>query len=63
MTDAATTVRALLDAAQLKVNEEEFEAFVKLYPAFREAVEAMYLPETRYEEPALSFDPSWTDLP
>ena len=57
MDPVATTVRTLLDAAQLKVSEEEFEMFVKLYPALREAFEGMYLPETRYEEPALRFEP------
>ncbi len=31
-TDARTTVKALLDAAQLTMNDDEFELFVKSYP-------------------------------
>ena len=57
--DAAATVRALLDAARLTVSDEEFELFVSIYPRLRAEADAMYLPEVRYEEPALNFDASW----
>jgi hypothetical protein len=61
-TDARTTVKALLDAAQLTMNEDEFELFVKTYPALRQGADSLYIPETRYEDPALIFDASWKDL-
>jgi hypothetical protein len=61
-TDAKTTVKALLDAAQLTMNEDEFELFVKTYPALRQGADSLYIPETRYEDPALIFDASWKDL-
>jgi hypothetical protein len=60
-TDVPTTVKALLDAAQLKMSDEEFQLFVKIYPAMRSGADSMYIPETRYEDPALMFDPKWTD--
>jgi hypothetical protein len=60
-TDTATTVRALLDAAKLNVSDEEFELFVRLYPAMREGADSLYIPETRNEDPALIFDAEWTD--
>lgn len=59
-TDVPTTVKALLDAAQLQVNDEEFQLFVKTYPAMRAGADGMYLPETRSEEPARIFDAAWT---
>ena len=62
MTDVPTTVRSLLDAAQLKMSDEEFQLFVRMYPALRTGADSMYFAETRYEEPALVFDPSWKDL-
>jgi hypothetical protein len=61
-TDAQTTVKALLDAAQLTMSDEEFELFVKTYPALRQGADSLYIPETRYEDPALIFDASWKDL-
>lgn len=61
-TDVSTTVKALLDAAQLTMNEDEFELFVKTYPALRQGADSLYIPETRYEDPALIFDASWKDL-
>ena len=61
-TDVQTTVKALLDAAQLTVSDEEFELFVETYPTLRQGADALYIPETRYEEPALIFDASWKDL-
>jgi hypothetical protein len=61
-TDVSTTVKTLLDAAQLKMSDEEFQLFVKLYPAMRSGADSLYIPETRYEDPALIFDASWKDL-
>lgn len=61
-TDVPTTVKALLDAAQLTMSDEEFELFVKLYPAMRSGADKLYIPEARYEDPALIFDASWKDL-
>lgn len=61
-TDVRTTVKALLDAAQLTINDEEFELFVKTYPTLRQGADSLYIPETRYEDPALIFDASWQDL-
>ena len=60
-TEVATTVRALLDAAQLKLSDEEFELYTRIYPAMRAGADSLYIPETRYEEPALIFDPSWDE--
>jgi hypothetical protein len=59
--DTETTVKALLDAAQLKMSDEEFKLFVKIYPAMRSGADGMYIPETRYEDPALIYDAAWTD--
>jgi len=60
-TDVTTTVKALLDAAHLKLSDEEFELFTRIYPAMRAGADSLYIPETRYEEPALIFDPSWDE--
>jgi hypothetical protein len=61
-TDVPTTVKALLDAAQLTMSDEEFQLFVKLYPTLRTGADKLYIPEARYEDPALIFDASWKDL-
>jgi hypothetical protein len=55
--DVATTVKVLLHAQGITVEEEEFERFVRMYPAMREAADRLYIPEARYEEPALVFTP------
>ena len=60
-TDVPTTVRALLDAAGITMSPEEFDGFVRIYPAMRAGADSMYIPETRYEDPALIFSPEWTD--
>ena len=60
-TDVATTVKALLDAAGLKLNDEEFELYTRIYPTMRWGADSLYIPETRYEEPALTFDASWDE--
>ncbi len=59
--DVETTVKALLDAAQLKMSDEEFQLFARIYPQMRAGADAMYIPETRYEDPALIFDAERTD--
>jgi hypothetical protein len=59
-TDVPTTVKALLDAAQLHMSDDEFQLFVSVYPALRAAADGMYIPETRYEDPALIFDAEWS---
>jgi hypothetical protein len=56
--ESATIVRALLDAAQLTVSDDEFERFVTVYPIMRAQADAMYLPELEPEAPCLHFDPT-----
>lgn len=53
------TVRVLLQTQGMSVDEEEFERYVRMYPVMRAAADKLYIPETRYEEPALSFSPVW----
>ncbi len=60
-TDTQTTVQALLDAAQLRMSNDEFELFVKVYPPLRAGADSMYLPETRDEDPSLVYDAAWTN--
>jgi hypothetical protein len=60
-TDVATTVKALLDAAGLSLSDEEFELYTRIYPTMRSGADSLYIPETRYEEPALIFDASWDE--
>ena len=57
--DVQTTVEALLDAAQITMSDEELDLFVRIYPAMRAGADSLYIPETRYEDPALIFDASW----
>jgi hypothetical protein len=59
--DTETTVKALLDAAGLRVSDEELALFVRIYPPMRAGADGLYLPETRDEDPALIFDPAWAD--
>jgi hypothetical protein len=56
--DSSTTVKVLLDAANLTVSDEEFEKFADLYPDLRANADGLYLPELDLEEPAVSFDPT-----
>jgi hypothetical protein len=53
-----TTVRILLEAAQLTVSEEEFARYVADYPVVRAAADSLYLPELESVSPALDFDPA-----
>ncbi len=55
--DVPSAVRAMLEAAGLTVSEDEFKAFVEMYPMLREATDSLYIEEVRYEEPALVFTP------
>ncbi|GMU39817.1 MAG: hypothetical protein AMXMBFR23_06830 [Chloroflexota bacterium] len=55
--DVPAAVRAMLEAAGLTVSEDEFKAFVEMYPMLREATDSLYIEEVRYEEPALVFTP------
>jgi hypothetical protein len=57
-TDATLTVKALFDAAQLTVSDEEFERFVKLYPALRDQADGIYLSDMEAASPAMAFDPT-----
>ena len=57
-TESATIVRALLDAAELTVSDDEFERFVAVYPIMRAQADALYLPELEPEAPSLHFDPT-----
>jgi hypothetical protein len=53
--DVETKVRCILDTAGLVVSEEELAVFVRIYPKIRALADSIYIPETRYEEPALVF--------
>jgi hypothetical protein len=55
-----TTVRALLDAAQITMNDEELQLFVNVYPTLRAGADGLYIPEARSEEPSPVFDPTWS---
>jgi hypothetical protein len=56
--DDRTTVRALLQVSGLRPSGREIDQFVAAYPRIRAMVHAIYeLPGTRYEEPAVTFDP------
>src|SRR3569833_3341108 len=58
-TDTETTVKALFDAAKLHMSDDEFAMFVRTYPPMRAGADGLYIPETRYEEHTLIFDPAW----
>jgi hypothetical protein len=58
MGDERTTVLALLEMAGLSPTEGEIDAMAADYPARRQMVASLYaMRGTRYEEPALVFDP------
>lgn len=52
-------VRVLLEIAGLDLSEEEIEMYKRIYPRMREGADSLYIPETRYEEPALVFSADW----
>jgi hypothetical protein len=61
------TVRTMLAVAGLEPSEEEISALISAYPRHKAGIESLYaIPETRYESPALIFDPApvfqdWSD--
>jgi hypothetical protein len=55
--DVEVTVKVLLQAQGITVEPEEFERYVRMYPAMRAGADKLYIPETRYEEPVLIFTP------
>ncbi len=57
--EVADKVRAILETHGLldKINEEEFAVLVEAYPHARAAADSIWIPETLYEEMALTFDP------
>jgi hypothetical protein len=56
--ESTTIVKALLDAAQLNVSDDEFLRFARVYPVMRAQADALYLPELEPEAPCLHFDPT-----
>jgi hypothetical protein len=57
MTEAEvdTTVRALLKASGLNLTEEQIAGYVRVYPVLRAGADSLYIPEARYESPALIY--------
>jgi len=56
--DDRTTVLALLQMSGLSPTDAEVDVMVRGYPAGREMVAALYtMPDVRYEDPAITFDP------
>ena len=53
--ETETTVRALLKAGGLNLTEEQIAHYVKVYPILRAGADSIYIPEARYESPALIF--------
>ena len=53
--EADTTVRALLIAAGMHLTEEQIAGYVRIYPVLREGADSLYIPEARYESPALIY--------
>jgi hypothetical protein len=58
VSNAAATVRVLLEAAELAISDEEFDRYVKDYPVIRAAADSLYLPELDSVSPAIDFDPA-----
>ena len=55
---SAIVVDALLKAAGITLTGEPFETLVRLYPYLRAGSDSLYIPETRYETPALLYHAS-----
>jgi hypothetical protein len=53
--EADTTVRALLNAAGLHLTEEQIQGYVRIYPTLRANADELYIPEARYESPAVIY--------
>ena len=54
-----TTVRALLKASGLNLTEEQIEHYKLVYPVLRAGADSLYIPEARYEVPAVNFRAAW----
>ena len=56
--DDRTTVLALLQMSGLRPVDDEVDQMVEAYARIRAMVQVIYaMPGTRYEEPAVTFDP------
>ena len=53
--EADTTVRMLLNAAGMHLTEEQIQGYVRIYPTLRAGADSLYIPEARYESPALIY--------
>ena len=53
--EADTAVRVLLKAAGMNLTEEQIAGYVRIYPILREGADSLYIPEARYESPAVIF--------
>ena len=53
--EAETAVRAQLTAAGLSLSDEQVARYVRIYPILREGADRLFIPEARYEEPAIVF--------
>jgi hypothetical protein len=57
--DVRNVVAVLLAGSGLHPSDEEFEILAAAYPMHKEGIESLYaVVETRYEAPALVFDPT-----
>lgn len=50
---AEITVRALLEAAGIAPPEAQIAIFTRMYPVLRASADALHVPETRDEPPAI----------
>lgn len=55
--DDHNAVRVLLDAAHVRVSDEELVMLAETLPVLRASAEGLYLPHLKGEDLALSFDP------
>jgi hypothetical protein len=55
MMETEAIVRARLAEAGLNLDDEKVAAFVKVYPTLRASADRLFIPEVRYEEPAVVF--------
>jgi hypothetical protein len=53
--ETETIVRSLLTAAGMQLTEEQIAGYVRIYSILRAGADSLYIPETRYESPALIF--------
>jgi hypothetical protein len=49
------TVRMLLKAGGMNLTEEQIEGYKRIYPTLRAGADSLYIPEARYESPALIY--------